>query len=164
VAKRIYQAFGPKWIERFARVDQVEPSELSQYDFIIAGTPTYEEGDMQEAWERFAKQLEGVDLSGTRVAVFALGDQLGFPDLFCGALLKLYNTLTACGAQGGFGFQKPEGYDFEGTCAMIDGKFCGLALDEENQPGRTDERIDRWCQQLHAELGDLAKAGEQAGG
>ena len=34
----------------------------------------------------------------------------------------------------------------------IDGQWCGLSLDEDNQGEMTDERIEDWCKALHAEL------------
>ena len=37
--------------------------------------------------------------------------------------------------------------------AVCDGRFCGLALDDDNQAELTASRIRRWCEQLCAELG-----------
>ena len=31
------------------------------------------------------------------------------------------------------------------------GFFAGLALDDDNEPGETADRIDRWCEQLRRE-------------
>jgi flavodoxin I len=34
-----------------------------------------------------------------------------------------------------------------------DGFFCGLAIDEDNEPELTDERIANWVSQIKSELG-----------
>ena len=34
---------------------------------------------------------------------------------------------------------------------VIDGKFCGLAIDEDNESELTDQRLQAWVQQINAE-------------
>jgi flavodoxin I len=36
------------------------------------------------------------------------------------------------------------GYSFDASKAIEHGEFVGLALDEDNESDRTDERIDQW--------------------
>ena len=36
--------------------------------------------------------------------------------------------------------------------AVSDGMFCGLALDENNQPELTASRIEKWVAQLKQEI------------
>jgi flavodoxin I len=50
------------------------------------------------------------------------------------------------------GLTSPEGYTFEGSVALRDGQFLGLALDIENQAALTDERIKAWVEQLKKEF------------
>ena len=38
------------------------------------------------------------------------------------------------------------------------GKFCGLALDEDNQGDLTESRINNWTQQVLVEMGVKVKA------
>lgn len=46
-----------------------------------------------------------------------------------------------------------EGYSFEQSTAVDeDGHFVGLAIDEDRQPEKTDERIKKWCNQLREEM------------
>ena len=35
--------------------------------------------------------------------------------------------------------------------ALFDGKFCGLAIDEDNESELTDQRLQAWVQQINAE-------------
>ena len=41
-----------------------------------------------------------------------------------------------------------EGYTFDDSESVVDGKFVGLALDEVNEDGKTDERIDAWVAEI----------------
>jgi len=43
-------------------------------------------------------------------------------------------------------------YDYDASTAVLDGFFCRLALDEDNQSHLSEARIERWCHQLQAEL------------
>ena len=40
------------------------------------------------------------------------------------------------------------GYTYDDSEAVVDGKFVGLALDDVNEPEKTDDRIDAWLAQL----------------
>jgi flavodoxin I len=57
--------------------------------------------------------------------------------------------------QGGttVGYWSTEGYEFSESKAVRDGKFVGLALDEDNQSDLTEKRIKIWVTQLKTELG-----------
>ena len=44
-----------------------------------------------------------------------------------------------------------DGYTFEESKSVIDGKFCGLAIDEDNESDLTDERLSNWVKQIGAE-------------
>ena len=35
--------------------------------------------------------------------------------------------------------------------AVINGKFCGLALDQDNEDDMTEDRVKAWAQQLKGE-------------
>ena len=41
-----------------------------------------------------------------------------------------------------------EGYTFEQSAAVVDGRFVGLVLDQRTQSMHTDERIDGWLAQV----------------
>jgi len=58
-------------------------------------------------------------------------------------------------AQGGttVGYWPADGYDFSASKALRDGKFVGLALDEDNQSDLTASRIATWAAQLKTAFG-----------
>jgi flavodoxin I len=45
-----------------------------------------------------------------------------------------------------------DGYNFEASKAVINGKFLGLAIDEDNQKDLTAGRIEKWAAQLKSEF------------
>jgi flavodoxin I len=51
------------------------------------------------------------------------------------------------------GYWPTDGYEFEESKALRDGKFVGLALDEDNQSELTEERIQAWTSQLKTAFG-----------
>jgi flavodoxin I len=46
------------------------------------------------------------------------------------------------------GYTDTAGYDFTKSAALRDGKFFGLAIDEDNQSGETEARVTAWLSQL----------------
>ena len=49
-------------------------------------------------------------------------------------------------------FTSTDGYHYEETSIIEDGKFIGLALDEENQPNLTPKRIGDWIAEIKKEF------------
>ncbi len=152
-AEKIRDRLGPDRIETFASIRDLPPEGLVGYDVLILGIPTWNIGELQADWDTCFPQLDSVDLSGTRVAMFGHGDVGGYPDTYQDAMGILYQKCLDRGAKGGLGFISTEGYDHFDSKAIVDGKFCGLCLDDDTEAELTDERIERWCEQLAGELG-----------
>lgn len=132
-------------------VAEVSPSQLNAYSALVLGSSTWGMGDLQDDWDGFLSQLEGMNLNGKKVAVFGCGDSVGFGDTFALALVKLRDAAAGAGAT--IVGQGPiEGYDGVSSEVCEDGNFVGLALDVQNQPELADSRIDAWCAALSAVL------------
>ena len=58
--------------------------------------------------------LSGLDLKGKPVAVFGLGDAVGYSEYFCDAMDEIYTTFKATGAKM-IGHWPAEGYEHEGS-------------------------------------------------
>ena len=116
-------------------------------DLIILGTPTANYGEMQPDWDYFVPELEDADLSGKKVALFGLGDQVDYPDSFQDAMGDLAELVEEAGGEI-IGQWSTDGYDFNDSRAVNDDKFVGLALDEDRQPELTDDRIATWLVSL----------------
>ena len=59
--------------------------------------------------------------------------------------------ITARGAKT-IGYWSTDGYDFTESKAVRNGKFVGLAIDEDNQSDLTDERVKAWVAQIKQEF------------
>ncbi len=120
--------------------------ECQFYHCLIMGIPTWDYGELQEDWEDIWPELDELDLSGRKIALYGLGDQLGYPEWFLDAMGYLHDKLQAQGATM-IGYWKNQGYTFADSKALTEDKshFVGLALDEENEFDKTQARIEAWC-------------------
>lgn len=124
------------------------------YPYLIFGIPTWDYGELQEDWEEIWPELDELNLQGKRVALYGLGDQIGYPEWFLDAMGYLHEKLVICGAKM-VGYWPNSHYEFEASKALTADQrhFVGLALDEENEFNLTDERIGLWCRQILGEFG-----------
>lgn len=124
------------------------------YEYLIFGIPTWDYGELQENWEEIWGDLDELDLRDKKVALYGLGDQVGYPEWFLDAMGYLHEKLVERGATC-YGYWPVAGYEFEQSKALTpDGNhFVGLALDEENQFDQSAERIAQWCDQVLQEFG-----------
>ena len=53
-----------------------------------------------------------------------------YGDYFCDAIEEVYSAMKEAGAEM-VGSVATDGYDFSESKSVIDGKFCGLPLDED---------------------------------
>lgn len=153
VAYRIQKRFGEEVlaVHDIADVTQLD---FANYDLIILGIPTWDFGQIQSDWEEFWDDMAAVSLSGKTVALFGLGDQFGYGDYFLDAMGMLHDLILPSGPVI-VGYWPVDGYEFDASKAEIPGQgmFVGLALDEDQQENLTSDRLNRWCQQVHAEFG-----------
>ncbi|NKN32795.1 flavodoxin [Marichromatium bheemlicum] len=134
-------------------LDETDATVVNAHHALIFGTPTVGYGDAPYALERFLDQLDAVEFGDRPVALFGLGDQMGYPDVFVDALGMFHAELQARGARL-IGYWPTTGYDYEASKADLgDGRFCGLVLDEDNQPELTEARLAHWIEQIRPALG-----------
>lgn len=159
VAKMIKKKFDDEVMAKPINVNRVEPDEFASYDFLILGTPTMGEGQLpglsadceEESWEEFLPKIEDMDFNGKTVAIYGLGDQVGYPDEFLDAMMELHDFFSERGAKL-VGAWPTEGYEFEHSEAIVDDKFVGLALDLDNQTNLTEDRLTTWLSQIAPEF------------
>jgi flavodoxin II len=122
---------------------------MPAYKHLIMGIPTWDFGELQEDWAALWDVLGQMDLKGAQIALFGLGDQIGYGEWFQDAMGALHDLLRDAGARM-LGYWPVDGYDFEASKALTeDGQyFVGLALDEDGQSGQTDERLDKWLAEV----------------
>lgn len=151
--EKIRQILGEDLVDMFDIAD--EPISTCQYyNYLIFGIPTWDYGELQEDWEEIWPELDDLQIAGKKVAIYGLGDQVGYPEWFLDAMGYLHDKLLELQALP-IGYWPNHGYEFEASKALTADQclFVGLALDDENQFDQTDQRIATWCKQIVSEFG-----------
>ncbi len=154
IAKDITTALG-SIAAKPVNVRNATVDDLLSYDTLILGVPTYGEGQLPglstgnatTSWEEFLPTLAGQDFSGKKVAIYGLGNQKTYPAEFVDAMFYLYEQFEQCGATL-IGAWDTDGYNFQKSKAVINDRFVGLALDQENQKDLTPARLETWLATL----------------
>lgn len=154
VAEKIRDFIGDELVT-LHNVKDDDPRLMEDYDLLILGIPTWDFGELQEDWEAIWPQLPTLNLRNKIVALYGMGDQIGYGEWFLDALGMLYELLQPMGVQF-VGYWPLDGYDFTSPKPLsADGKqFVGLALDDVNQFEATDERVEQWCEQILTETAE----------
>ncbi len=150
LARKIQELFG----KNLAKVHNVSTSgkeDLEKHDFLVLGTAAWGIGEMHSDWENFIDDLVETDLSGKKIALFGLGDQVVYPESFVDGMGTIFCRLPY--KENVVGYTSAENYKFYYSTAEKDGKFVGLAIDNDTQPELTDERVTAWVEQVKKEFG-----------
>jgi flavodoxin I len=131
-------------------VDSASAEDLEGYDTVILACSTWEIGELQEDWESFIDVLDDVDFSGKKVSYIGTGDADGYPDTFVDAIGIIHEKIADSGAQF-FGAWPTDDYEFDESKGVVNGKFLGLVIDEDNESDKTDDRIAAWVAQIKGE-------------
>ena len=155
VAESIRNALGDL-VESVCCIDKVGPEDLLACDFLILGGSTWGDGELTDDWQNSLPILDTLDLTGKSAALFGLGDQVGYCYNFVSAMKLLYDKVRERGARIIASDISADGFEFEHSESLIEGKFIGLVLDEVNQPHKTDERIRQWSRKVRECVGAIA--------
>jgi flavodoxin I len=155
IAKDVATALGSAIAAKPVNIRNASVDDLLAYDLLILGTPTYGEGALPglstgnatESWEEFLPKLVGHDFTGKKVAIYGLGNQKSYPNKFADAMFYLYEQFKQCNATL-IGEWATDGYNFKNSKAVIDGRFVGLVLDQENQKDCSADRLASWLKML----------------
>ncbi|MBB6050228.1 flavodoxin [Armatimonas rosea] len=139
---------------RAISVSGIDPARLLEFDALVVGCPTWDEGELQRDWECLLRRVGKLRLEGKPVALFGSGDALCYPDTFQDAQGILGAELRARGARL-IGHWPTDGYTFTASRGVEDGHFLGLALDTDDSWTTTRTRLSTWADQLLAELARL---------
>lgn len=131
VAKQIQAEFGADNAQVFD-VAKATKDDLEKFDNLIFGTSTWGFGELQDDFDGFMKQIEAANLSGKTVALFGCGDQESYSDTFVDGMGLVWQSLQGKGCNI-VGQTSTEGYSYSNSQSDVEGKFVGLAIDENNQ-------------------------------
>ena len=154
-ANLIASEFGSDVVEGPIEIDSLKgnvAAEFVKHDALIVGTPTWNTGADTErsgtGWDEiYYGEMQDLDISGKKVAVFGLGDSVSYSENYADASGELHDVFQNLGANM-LGYTSQEGYEHDDSKAIRGDKFCGLLLDAVNQEDLTQERIKQWVAQL----------------
>lgn len=138
-------------VDNIINVTDLDNNVIANNDNLILGTSTWGAGEVQDDWYDGIRTLKSTGLGGKTVALFGCGDSASYSDTFVGGMAEIYNAAKEAGANV-IGAVATEGYTFDDSESVVDGKFVGLALDEVNEDDKTDERIDTWIAEIRPAL------------
>lgn len=140
---------------KMEEIGLAKDDEIEKCEALIVGAPTWNTGADEQrsgtSWDDWLyKTLPRLNLKGKKVAIFGVGDQQSYNDHYCDAAGELYDQFAKAGCKV-YGFTSTEGYDHSESKAVVDGKFCGLMFDEDNQYDLSESRAKNWIAQLKKE-------------
>lgn len=155
IVQKIIDLVGDERIEELDMSVNKNIELFKTYNCIIIGVPTWYDGDLQSDWLEFYDDFKTIDFTGKTVAIFGLGDQIGYGEYFVDGIGILGEVVMENGGQL-IGTTSTEGFDYEESKAEFshDGEtyFMGLALDEDNESDLTDERLEPWISEVLQEF------------
>ncbi len=130
-------------------VEFVKKNDFERFNNLILGLSTWYDGDLQSDWENYFDEFKTIDFTGKTVAIFGLGDQYGYGEYFIDGVGMLSEVILKNGGNI-IGKWPTKGYDYQESKAKIDNEefFYGLAIDEDNQPELTQERLQKWMKEI----------------
>ncbi|MBE7629376.1 flavodoxin [Tenacibaculum piscium] len=136
-------------------VSEAKKSDFEQFDVLILGLSTWYDGDLQSDWEAYFDEFKTINFTNKTVAIYGLGDQYGYGEYFIDGVGMLAEVILKNGGNI-TGFWPVKGYDFTASKALYNNDyFYGLALDEDNQPEYTQQRITDWLSILEDQFSIL---------
>ena len=153
IAERLDQLLPDSELKELDELQSVQ--DMENCEALICCTPTWNTGsDVKRSgtsWDEHIEAIPTLDCSGKPVAIVGLGDSAAFSKFFCDAMEELYTAFKKAGGNL-IGHVSGDGYIFDDSKSMIDGMFCGLPIDEDNESEKTQERLESWCKQLLSQV------------
>jgi len=150
VSHKIGNAFKPYKVD-LQDIMLSKENKIEEYRFLIFGVPSWDRYFIHNDWYEFLPKIAGIDFRNKFVALFGLGDQVMYSFNFLDGMGKIYDWLIERNAKI-VGQWPIVGYAFRKSDASRNGKFVGLALDEDTQPKLTSSRIKIWVEELKREF------------
>jgi flavodoxin I len=146
-AEKITAEFGLDYNIVPVNAEELTEELFLSFTNLILGVPTWFDGELPNYWDEFLPALEDLDLKGKTIAIYGLGNQVEYPENFGDAVGIMAALVQERGAKL-VGHSSIEGYNFESSRAIENGKFLGLILDQETQPRLSKDRITQWVNEL----------------
>ena len=138
-------------------VKDVGNEDVEKYNQIIlvgstVGADHWSNEILVDEWAAFFTRIGEKSFEKKKVAIVGLGNSLIYPDHFADGMADLYKRITNQNAEV-FGFVDSKEYDFtDSESVNEDGFFCGLAIDQDNEPELTPGRLEKWIALLQPDF------------
>ena len=156
VAKKVRDAIGEDKVA-MVPVKDASVADLEKYDKIIFGISTVGKETWHAKynnvdWANFLPEIGKSRYEGKTLAIYGLGDHVTYAATFVDHIGLLGRELMKNGATL-VGQVPTDGYEFDDSAAIMDGKFIGLPVDEDFEPELTDERVEHWVELIRPHFG-----------
>ena len=156
VAEKIRKVIGEDKVI-MVPVKDASVEDLEKYDKIIfgistVGKETWESIYTNVDWAKFLPEISKTTYQNKTIAIFGLGDHITYSSTFVDHIGLLGHELMKKGATL-VGQVSTDGYEFDESEAVVNGKFLGLPVDEDFEPELTDERVKNWLVQIRPSFG-----------
>ena len=137
-------------------VDEISSArELEVPGSLICCIPTWNTGADEArsgtAWDQCIEEIPSMNFAGKTIAIVGLGDSASYGDYFCDAMEELYTAFAKAGANL-IGKVPTDGYTFNESKSVLNGMFCGLPIDEDNESDLSHERLSNWLNSIKPQL------------
>ncbi len=134
---------------------------MENYDLLVFGASTWNIGELQDDWALKLPELDTVNFTGRKVALYGCGDQYGYSNSFVDALGIIVEKIVPRGATI-VGWWPDNEYEYEFSRGAFDKVFMGLPVDNDNQPEQTEQRVVNWTYWIMEEFGLMTEEELQA--
>lgn len=149
IAKLIYREFNAHNILA-KNLKAFDVAEIKDFDFYIFGSA--DSGSVDPNWEAFFESIKHKNFANKKFALFALGDQLWYPEKFVDVLGYLNQKVTELGGIV-VGKWPTKDYHFQHSQGSNGQHFYGLVLDANSQDDMTPGRVKAWTSGLREQFG-----------
>ena len=80
-------------------ISEVGFTGIEQYDLVIFGSPIWDHSYLESDWEDLWASFLALDLSNSTVALYGLGEQLGYPKWYIDTMGMIHDKLIAKGVK-----------------------------------------------------------------
>ena len=155
VAQKVAAALGNENVDLIP-IKESKAADVEKYENVIfgmstIGKETWDSDKPANDWDLFLPELEKIDYSNKRIAMFGLGDQVTYDLHFVDALGLVAEEILPKDAKI-IGRVSTDGYDFRESEALYDDEFIGLPVNEDFEPELTDERVKNWVEKIKTEF------------
>lgn len=149
--EQIQTEIGGNSVVNLHDISHADTQDFDGYKCLIIGCPTWIL-ELQSNWEGFYDELDTINFNNKKVAYFGASDRVGYADDFQAAMGTLEKKISSLGGKT-VSYWSTNGYDFNESKAVRDGRFVGLEIDENNQSELTTSCVKSWVTQLKRKFG-----------